>query len=55
MSSKTFKLAVLFVDISGGRDLLQADWADQHIEILGMLSQSFRGRALSIDAMKIMA
>lgn len=55
MSAKTFKLAVLFADISGGVAAPGADWADQHVKILQVLSQSFRGRVISVDALQIMA
>ena len=63
MNAKTFKLAVLFADISlgphegqyEGQYQGQADFAGKAINILRGISQSFRGRVISVDAMRIMA
>ncbi len=63
MNAKTFKLAVLFADISLGQSegqyegqyQGQADFSGKAINILRGISQSFRGRVISVDAMRIMA
>jgi hypothetical protein len=55
MIAKTFKLAVLFADVSPGEYQSQADFSGNSIKILRGTSQSFRGRVISVDAMRIMA